>query len=330
MTGSIALAAYRPDRELFAHQLRSLQEQTMSDFECVISADGDAAGIAAAVDEVTGGDARFRVVGSDDRVGFYLNFERALRAVDPESAWVALSDQDDVWYPDKLERLVPLLTDHTIASGQARVVAYPSGRELTARTERRNTGPVELTAINEFSGAMSVFRREVLELALPFPRVRTRVEVHDHWIAVCAAVLGPTVVLDETLQEYVQHDGNVLGEPGRPTRLRLVSAWRTLTSMSRRIEGSATPAAMARALYAMGYGWRTAMVTALVERRGADDPTVARLNEVFGPDARLSASVRRFFSSGDIDASNALMLAAGRLLDPFARARFLSPGAVAR
>lgn len=325
--GSIALAAYRPDRELFTRQLESLQQQTLSGFECVISADGDSAALAETVRDIVGGDARFRVIGFDRRVGFYRNFERALRAVDPESAWVALCDQDDLWYPEKLERLVPLLDRHTIASGQARVVAHPSGAVLTARTRRRAVGPLELTAINQFSGAMSVFRREVLDLALPFPGMRTRAEVHDHWIAVCAAVLGPTAVIDDILQEYVQHDANVLGEPGRPAGLRPTAAWRTLTSTARRLEGSSSPGALIRSLYAMGYGWRTAMVTALLDRRGPDDPTVAELGRVFGPRARLGASLRSFTPSDRLDASNAVMLAAGRLLHPVTRGRLLAPAA---
>ena len=110
-----------------------------------------------------GDDPRFEVVGWDDNLGFYLNFERLLAAVPDDVAWVALSDQDDRWYPDKLERLVPLLDDATLATGQARVVSWPDGRVVLDRTAagscRRRTSSFE----NQVSGALCVFRRELLD-----------------------------------------------------------------------------------------------------------------------------------------------------------------------
>ena len=321
--GTIALAAYRPDPVLFTRQLTSIQAQTVTDFTCIISADGAADEVAAIVERAVRGDERFTVIGFDHRVGFYRNFERALEAVDASSEWVALSDQDDFWHAGKLERLVPLLENHAIASGQARVVAYPSDVELLAHTDRHDTDRLDLTAINQFSGAMSVFRREVLDIALPFPRVASPVAVHDHWLAVCAAVQGETIVVEEVLQDYVQHDGNVLGEPGSAHGVHPVSAWRTLTTAARRQEDSISPLALARALYAMGFGWRTAMVSALQDRLGADHRDLAELGRVFGADSSLLHSLGYLASPRRHGASNAIMLTAGRLLDGGMRRRFL-------
>ncbi|GAA1984886.1 glycosyltransferase [Microbacterium pumilum] len=317
-SGAIALAAYRPDPELFARQLVSLQNQTVRDFVCVISADGEVEDVQALVSEATGADPRFTVTGHPDRVGFYANFERAVRAVPASVEWVALSDQDDVWHADKLERLVPLLQEHTIASGQARVVEFPSGRVIQATTARRNSDALALTAINQFSGAMSVFRREVLDLALPFPRMPTRVEVHDHWIAVCAAMLGPTVVVDDVLQDYVQHAANVLGEvAGNPERLRPASALRTLLAAGQRYEGSRSPLALARALYDMGFGWRAQMTATLSARITPATTTLSTVQRVFGSATR-SGYALRYLARGSIHGpSNALMLTSGKALHPW-------------
>ena len=49
---------------------------------------------------------RFRLIENDQRVGFYHNFERALNNVPDECSFVALSDQDDFWYANKLTTLV--------------------------------------------------------------------------------------------------------------------------------------------------------------------------------------------------------------------------------
>ena len=135
----VVLAAYRPDPELFAIQLRSIRDQTRRDFRCLIGADGGQEEVRALVAEIVGDDPRFEVIGWDDNLGFYLNFERLLMAVPPDAAWVALSDQDDRWYPDKLERLVPLLDDVAARHrpGPGRLVA---GRAGGPRTNRPASG----------------------------------------------------------------------------------------------------------------------------------------------------------------------------------------------
>ncbi|GAA4348607.1 glycosyltransferase [Microbacterium rhizosphaerae] len=322
-SGAIALAAYQPDEQLFARQLRSLQAQTVEDWSCVISADGGREEVEAAVRRAVGRDDRFTVCGYDDRVGFYRNFERALREVEPSVAWVALSDQDDFWYPRKLERLIPFLEDHTIVSGQARVAEDGSGRTIAESTDRVAAELLDLTTLNRFSGAMSVFRREVLDLALPFPVMATPVEVHDHWIAVCAAVLGPTAIVDDVLQDYVQHAGNVLGEAGAPGRFRASSAWRTLAASSQRYQGSRSLRALVRTVYDMGYGWRALISTTLEARRQPGDAAVAQLSRIYGSHAKWGAAFAHFAAASG-GASNTVMLDAGRLMNGMQRRRSLT------
>ncbi|SFR95767.1 Glycosyltransferase involved in cell wall bisynthesis [Microbacterium sp. cf046] len=316
--GAIALAAYRPDPVLFARQLTSIQRQSVGDFVCIISSDGEPERVRKLVAEVTGGDPRFTVIGHEHRVGFYANFERALRAVPDDAEWVALSDQDDLWNPDKLERLLPLLQDHMIVSGQARVVEFPSGRVIEPSTHRRDSDLLALVAVNQFSGAMSVFRRAVLDLAMPFPAMPTRVEVHDHWIAVCSAMLGGTAVVGDVLQDYVQHGGNVLGEVADQSgRVRPASAVRTLLAAGRRYEGSSSPIALLRALYDMGYGWRAQMTATLSARITPATAPLSRLQRVFGRATRPAYALS-YLTRGSIHGtSNAIMLAAGRILHPW-------------
>ena len=82
---------------------------------------GDAA--LAEIERAIAGDARFRLEPHEERVGFYRNFERALRAVPPEASYVALCDQDDRWHPDKLDVLLSALgPNDVLAHSDARVV----------------------------------------------------------------------------------------------------------------------------------------------------------------------------------------------------------------
>lgn len=77
--GIVAMAAYRPPEKLFKRQLLSIQRQTYTDFRCLISVDGDHEEVAGMVRRICGDDDRFAVIGFDDRLGFYGNFERVDR-----------------------------------------------------------------------------------------------------------------------------------------------------------------------------------------------------------------------------------------------------------
>jgi O-antigen biosynthesis protein len=212
---AICMATYRPDGRLFQQQVESIRQQTHVHFVCIVSDDASSRRELAVVERVCGGDGRFAVSRSSTRLGYYRNFERALELVPPEAEYVAFSDQDDVWHPDKLETLVAALdktgallaySDMNIASEDGQVLA-PS-----YWTDRRNnyTDLASLLMVNTVTGAASLFRRELLDDALPFPPDTGR-SYHDHWIACIALALGRIAFVDRPLHDYVQHGANVVG-----------------------------------------------------------------------------------------------------------------------
>jgi len=80
--------------------------------------------------------------------------------------------------------------------------------------------------------------------------------MHDHWLAVCAAALGEVRVIDEVLQDYVQHDGNVLGETGPTTVRAELRAARDHGGIRAHLDHAARER----------WAWRVAMARGLVER----------------------------------------------------------------
>lgn len=312
--GAIVLAAYRPPSDLFSVQLRSIQAQSVTDFVCIISADGEAGEVAQLVSDAVDGDPRFKVIGFDDRLGFYGNFERALKAVPLHVRWIALSDQDDRWYPEKLERLVPHLERYSLVSGQSRVVALPGERVVSENTGRQNIDPEFYVIENQFTGGSTVFRRDVLERAIPFPRLATASEFHDHWLAVCAASLDGSRVVDIVVQDYVQHGGNVIGEGEEGLSLR-----RSLSNMrrlSQKFEGSQTVGSWIRTVYNVGVGWREVM-TQTLEARAPESAVAQRLAGLYGPGRSVigaMATVGRGVVSGAISVRAGLEYSAGLVL----------------
>ncbi|MDZ5143442.1 glycosyltransferase [Microbacterium testaceum] len=310
--GYVVLAAYRPPEELFTRQLRSIQAQTLSDFRCVIVADGGADDVRAMMRQAVGDDERFEIAGFDERVGFYENFERGLAQVPVDAPWVALSDQDDEWMPDKLAVLVPALDHAALVSGQARVVTYPDGVVVAASTHRRSVSAPALVLENQFSGALCVFRGSLLQTALPFPRYHGSAQVHDHWLALCAAVTGGLDVVDRVVQDYVQHSSNVLGEADA-ARL----GWRQTLRRRRDAARAETDArglrAVARSLYAVNAGWAEAMVDTVAAR--VDDERALRLAAAFGLHRRRGRTLRTVVAAarrGEISLRTAVVHLVGR------------------
>lgn len=200
---------------------------------------------------------RLRVMENLQALGVVKNFEQAILAC--ESELIALSDQDDVWAIDKLERAAAvfasrpnLLLLHTDARliGEAGDVLPGSllmALEVGERAQRdiHNGLAFELLMQrNLVTGATVIIRRRLVELATPFPASW----VHDEWLAILAATVGEVDLVPELLIDYRQHGANQIGvrklsffsklrrllEPGAKRNIRLLE--RALTLVTRLIE----------------------------------------------------------------------------------------------
>ncbi len=211
---AICMATFDPDPRLFRRQIESIRAQTHGRWVCLISDDRSSPEGLAAIREVIGDDERFVVSSSAANEGHYRNFERALMMVPADAGYIALSDQDDVWHPDKLASLIAgLRPGSSLVYADMRLVAE-SGEVLadTYWTMRRNnhTDFASMVLANTVTGAASLFDADLLSRALPFPP-RHSALFHDHWIAQIAMALGPISYVDRPLHDYVQHGGAALG-----------------------------------------------------------------------------------------------------------------------
>jgi glycosyltransferase involved in cell wall biosynthesis len=219
---AICMATYNPPAELLERQLDSIRGQTHDNWVCLISDDDSEPEGLERLTSAVEGDPRFVISRGPRRLGFYGNFERAMSMV-PESAdFVTLCDQDDCWYPEKLARLLAAIGDSQLAYSDARVVS-PKGEVIlpsywTVRsTNFTNFGSLLLA--NTITGAASLFRRELLDDALPLPP-RFGNNFHDHWLGLVAMAHGRVEYVDAPLYDYTQHEGAVIGhtEANKPHR----------------------------------------------------------------------------------------------------------------
>jgi glycosyl transferase family 2 len=227
---AICMATFEPDPPLLERQIASIKAQTDAAWSCLISDDGSSGERLEALRRLTAGDARFTVSRANERSGFYRNFERALRMVPPRVEFVALADQDDRWYPEKLATLLDACAGARLAYSDMRIVDE-GGRVLSEtfwRGRRNNhTNLASLLLNNTVTGAASLFRRELLDLVLPFPP-QVGDAFHDHWIASVALATGDIAYVDRPLYDYVQHGGAARGHEAamRPYDPRRLLSWR--------------------------------------------------------------------------------------------------------
>ena len=250
---AIALATHEPPGEALQRQLDSIRAQSWSRWICLISDDASSPGAYAGIESAVAGDPRFAISRSPQRLGFLRNFERALRAVPEEAELIALADQDDRWYPDKLERLAATLaaapaarlafSDMRITDGAGAVL---SDTFWYLRRERHDD-MASLMVANVVTGAASLFRRDLLDDALPLPPAHPdHVIYHDHWLALCALATGEIAYLDAPTYDYARHDESVTVQEApnwlRPEHGVLGRARLQLRRATRRIRmGSASP-----------------------------------------------------------------------------------------
>lgn len=210
---AICMATFEPEPRLLERQIGSIREQTHERWICLVSDDGSSPERLGHLRELTGGDERFTISVGEERLGFYANFERALGMVPAEAEFVALADQDDRWYPEKLAALIDGLGAAALVYSDMRIVDEEGAvvSETFWRDRRNNyTDLASLLLANTVTGAASLFRRELLDLVLPFPEPIGD-PFHDQWIAAVALAAGEIAYVDRPLYDYVQHGGAARG-----------------------------------------------------------------------------------------------------------------------
>ena len=213
---AICMGIYSPQKEPFQRQIDSIKSQSYKNWICIISDDGSNEATVKQVKEAISNDRRFYFFKNNKNMGFYNNFECALRYVPEGAELVALSDQDDYWYPYKLEKLVKEIEKEkrlNLVYSDMKIVKENGEPISDTYWKNRKNYYEDLAMVlvaNTVTGAASIFRRELLQKALPFPQNLGR-PFHDHVLACSALATGEIGYIDEPLYDYIQYDSNVIG-----------------------------------------------------------------------------------------------------------------------
>jgi glycosyltransferase involved in cell wall biosynthesis len=135
MTLSILLPTFNGTRFL-EEQLLSIREQTVTDWRLWVCDDGSTDGTAALLRTQADADPRITVLPASGPAPNLGQRRRLRQLADANTApLLAIADQDDVWAPDKLERLLAGLGDRDLCFGSSWLIdaaGRPFGRDLAA------------------------------------------------------------------------------------------------------------------------------------------------------------------------------------------------------
>jgi glycosyltransferase involved in cell wall biosynthesis len=222
---SVAMCTYN-GAQYIVEQLESIAAQTLLPAEIVVSDDGSSDGTVALLKQAwerlsehsTGlRRVKLSVLVNKVSLGVTKNFEQAIAAT--TTPLVFLADQDDVWFPQRVEvESAQLKAGAGFVFGDAQLITSsgePLGHSLfealsLSSAERSGivSQPVDvLIKRNIVTGATAAFSRSVFEKASPFPAGW----VHDEWLAMVAALTGEKFAVTESLIGYRQHDSNQIG-----------------------------------------------------------------------------------------------------------------------
>lgn len=193
-------------------QLRSILAQLSADDEIIVV---DDASTDRTCNEICAlKDPRLVLIRHSENQGVLRTFERALSRASGEI--VFLSDQDDLWLPNKVETVLGTFArdpDVMLIASDAILISEDGakiGDSFYAKRGKFRAGLWSNLLVGKFHGCTMAFRSLLLRSALPFPR--GGLVHHDTWIGCVNALIGgKTRYIPEPLIAYRRHSTNVTG-----------------------------------------------------------------------------------------------------------------------
>jgi glycosyltransferase involved in cell wall biosynthesis len=222
-TISVALCTYDGGAYL-ARQLRSLGQQTRVPQEVVAFDDVSTDNTVALLEQFSA-TAPFpvRMTVNPQRLGITRNFEAAIAACSGDV--IAPCDQDDVWYPEKLETIATafekreaslppdmVFSDADVVDQSLRPLGYRLWDSVgLGPRQRRRAAAGRLVDVlvktNVVTGAAMAFVTRHRDLLLPIPEGW----LHDGWIALILSAVGQCQMIQTPLLAYRQHGAQQIG-----------------------------------------------------------------------------------------------------------------------
>ncbi len=208
---SVCMATYNGERFL-RQQIESILCQLNSEDELIISDDGSTDATISIIEDFH--DSRIKLIHHHRplckekyyRTNIYVaaNFENALKNSSGE--YIFLSDQDDVWREDKIEKMIEVLDEKDGVVMSSFQVIRADGRVKQEKVTPKIPSFINGILVAKFLGSSMGMTKAFLQTVLPFPKNTIS---HDSWIGLMALYHKQLSVTEDTLFQYRRHGKNV-------------------------------------------------------------------------------------------------------------------------
>lgn len=223
----VLLSAWNGERYI-AEQIESIRSQTFTEWKLIVRDDDSTDDTVAIVRKSAARDARITLIeDSKGNLGPWASFGSLLfYAYDHDAKYAFLSDQDDVWLPDKMARQLSLIRAAETSGDGGQPLLVHSDLEVVdaelrpihqsfseyERSSYNGDDPLRTLLIhNAVVGCTILVNRQLLEFALPLPPG----SLHDWWLSLCAAAIGRILRTSAPTVRYRHHESNVVGAAPR-------------------------------------------------------------------------------------------------------------------
>lgn len=221
MNVSVCMAA-RNGANFIEKQIASILPQLGNNDELIVVDDASQDNTVAIVESFR--DERIRIIRQAPNRGVVRTFGRVLQEAKGEI--IFLTDQDDVWRADKVEKFLEafrthpeitvVMSDLVIIDANGKIV---SGPKFGSR--KFHQGLLRNLVRNRYQGSAMAFRRQILEYCLPFP---ADIPIHDVWIGLVNQLVGKAAFIAEPLLLYRRHGSN--DSPDKHAPVMKMIRWR--------------------------------------------------------------------------------------------------------
>ncbi|MGE8526361.1 glycosyltransferase family 2 protein [Chryseobacterium rhizosphaerae] len=201
---SVCLATYNGGKYI-KEQLDSIISQLGIADEIIISDDGSTDNTLDVIKELN--ESRIKIVINTLEKGYSKNFENAISHASGDI--IFLSDQDDVWMGDKVEKMQKALGEADLVISDALISDGDLNPTLGSHfnIHKVRTGFLHNWIQTRYIGACMAFRKEILKKIMPFPS-NQKLCAHDYWIANVGEFYYKVYLIHEPLIKYRRHNNN--------------------------------------------------------------------------------------------------------------------------
>ena len=218
----ILLATYNGEKYI-KDQLDSILTQTYKKIRIYISDDCSTDNTPNILKEYASKYENINVIFQKKNIGSIRNFELLMTKV--KDPYYMLSDQDDVWYEDKIEKSFKRLneenadlvfTDLEVVNENLKTVnmSFYTMMEKKAKIDKSINKKEFEYLYNSVTGCTILAKSYMIYNILPIPK-NSKYVIHDSWIGLITSLNGKIVFLNEPTIKYRQHGDNQIGTKKR-------------------------------------------------------------------------------------------------------------------